>query len=411
MKPAEIEDLTESLIDLRTSARKSCEQDVQNKVELLVDKMRLLFVEQAVVELMSTHYDLGKVTAVTRLFGGLINQNFSVSTNNGRRCHRYFVKRYRKGASEKEIRFEHECNEYLTRNDFPEVARLIRAKDGRTVVEHRVKHLDSSDKLSRFAVYTYLEGEDRYGWLTPHCSMSDLASASAMFAKIHDRGFGFKAGKHAKEEPGIIPLMDVFDEYFSKLEEKTKGVLADRKSAAYFLDKLPSYRRALETCQPLKEKCNDMLELMIHGDYHPGNQKYTDNGITGVFDFDWCKQDLRLFDVAITITYFCTSWKDHENGQLFLDEIEVFLEAYQERLKDSDRIYPLTSQELSVLPEMIIMANMYVIWWDLQEIFDVEESESDEDQCLVYLDHNTKINEFALEHLEEIRTVIENVSV
>ena len=60
---------------------------------------------------------------------------------------------------------------------------------------------------------------------------------------------------------------------------------------------------------------------------------------------------------------------------------------------------------------MILLANMYVIWWDLQEIFDVEQSVSDEDECLIYLDHNTKINEYALAHLEEIRTVTEKISV
>ena len=409
MKPEEIKSLTELLVDLKTSVKTSCNQDVQEKFESLADKMRLLFVEQAVVEVMSAYYDFGEVTGVSRLFGGLINQNFSVTTNNGYRCFQLFIKRYRKEATEKEILFEHKCNAYLTNNDFPEVAKLIKAKDGRSFIEHHVKHLDPPGKTSKFAVYTFLEGEDRYGWLTPHCNMTDLANASAMFAKIHERGFGFTAGEHAKEEPKIIPLMDVFARYFDKLEEKTRNE-ADTScgaSASYFLEKLPSYRQALETCRPLKEKCQNMLELMIHGDYHPGNQKYTDHGVTGVFDFDWCKEDLRLFDVAITITYFCTSWKEHENGLLFMDEIKVFLEAYQGYLEKSETIDPLTEKELAVLPEMIILANMYVIWWDLQEIFDVEESESCEEECLVYLDHNTKINEFALENLDKIREVVE----
>jgi homoserine kinase type II len=411
MKPAEIKDLTELLIKLKTNTKEACEQNVQKNVEVLFDKMRLLFVEQAVVEIMSNYYDFGEVTSVTRLFGGLINQNFSVTTNNGNRCYRLFIKRYRREASVKEILFEHKCNEYLTANDFPEIAKLIKTRDGRTFVEHRVKHLDPPNKPSKFAVYTYLEGEDRYEWKTPNCSMSDLASASSMLAKIHERGFGFKVGEHAKEESKIIALMDEFRNYFSKFEEKAQGAMKGSKSANYFLEKLPSYLKALGKCQQLKEKCKGMLELMVHCDYHPGNQKYSDNGVIGIFDFDWCKEDLRLFDVAITITYFCTSWKNHENGVLFLDEIKVFLEAYQERLKNSNRIYALTKEELAVLPEMIILANMYVIWWDLREIFEVEQSESDEEECLVYLDHNTKINDYALEHLEEIRAVADKISV
>jgi len=406
MKPEEIKSLTELLIDLKTDVKTSCNQNVQHKFESLADKLRLLYVEQAVVEVMSTYYDFGEVTGVSRLFGGLINQNFAVTTNNGSRCYQLFIKRYRKEATEKEILFEHKCNAYLTRDDFPEVAKLIIASDGRTFIEHHIKQLDPPGKTSKFAVYTFLEGEDRYGWRTPYCSMADLASASAMFAKIHERGFGFKAGEHAKEEPKIIRLMDVFARYFDKLEEKVRGDVPCGVSAAYFLEKLPVYRQALETCKPLKEKCRGMLELMIHGDYHPGNQKYTDHGVSGVFDFDWCKEDLRLLDVALAITYFCTSWKEPENGLLFMDEIAVFLEAYQDYLAQSESIYPLTKEELAVLPEMIILANMYVIWWDLQEIFDVAESESCEEECLVYLDHNTKINEFALDNLGQLRDVV-----
>ena len=67
--------------------------------------------------------------------------------------------------------------------------------------------------------------------------------------------------------------------------------------------------------------------------------------------------------------------------------------------------------ELEVLPEMIIVANMYVIWWDLRELFEVDASESDEDECLLYLDHNTKINDFASANLEEIRAVAKKIVV
>jgi len=41
----------------------------------------------------------------------------------------------------------------------------------------------------------------------------------------------------------------------------------------------------------------------------------------------------------------------------------------------------------------------------------VEASESDEDECLIYLKHNSKINEYALAHLEEIRAVAQSIHV
>ncbi len=410
MEPAEIKDLTESLIHLKTITAEACQPDAQKAVATLIHKMRLLFVEQAVAEVMSKHYDLGQVTAVTRLFGGLINQNFSVATNDGNRRHRFFIKRYRKEADVKEILLEHKFNQHLIADGFPEIAKVLPSREGSTFVEYPVAHLDPPDMPSKFAVYSYLEGEDRYAWCTPHCNMSELASASAMFAKIHERGFGFDPGEYAKDEPKITKLMDEFPKYFAKFEAKSKGSMQGSKSAVYFLEKLPSYIEALGRCRRLKEACKGMLQLIVHGDYHPGNQKYTGNSVSGVFDFDWCKEDLRLFDVAMTITYFCTSWKKPENGVLFLDEIEVLLKAYQEKLETSDHIFPLTREELAVLPEMIILANMYVIWWDLRELFEVETSESDEDECLVFLEHNTNINDFTLANLEKIRAVAKKIS-
>jgi len=329
MEPAEIKDLTESLIRLKKLSTEACQPEAQKEVLSLLNKLRLLFVEQAVVDVMSTYYDFGEVTAVTRLFGGLINQNFSVATNDGYRRHRFFIKRYRREADVKEIMLEHKFNQHLTADGFPEIAKVLPSIDGKSFVAYPVPYLDAPDAPSKFAVYSYLEGEDRYAWRTPHCSMTELASASDKFAKVHERSFGFDPGAYAKDEPKIVKLMDAFPRYFQTFEEKSKGSMKGSKSADYFLEQQPKYIQALKRCQKLKEACEGMLEVIVHGDYHPGNQKYTGDGVTGIFDFDWCKQDLRLFDVAITITYFCTSWKEHEDGVLFLDEIKVLLEAYR----------------------------------------------------------------------------------
>ena len=407
MEPDEISAVSDSLLTLRAMTGNGCRQEVKDKAEALADQMRLIFVEQAIVEVMSTYYDFGEVTAVNRLHGGLINQSYVVATNDGRRRHRLFIKRYRREASVKEILLEHKYNAYLCADGFPEVAKCIKTKDGRSFIEHPVKNLDPPGAPSKFALYTYLDGEDRYGWLTPYCTLPEIAHASAMLAKIHERGFGFDAGEYAREEPKIIGLLDEFPKYFAEFEKKARNAEIGCKSFDYFLEHQPAYLEALDRCHPLKDDCRDMLEVMIHGDYHPGNQKYSDEGIVGVFDFDWVKQDLRLLDVALMITYFCTSWKAHENGMLFLDEIEALLEAYQNYLQGSQRIYPMTREELGALPEMILMANMYVIWWDLREIFEVEESESCEEDCLAYLDHNTRINDYALTHLDDLRAVAE----
>ena len=65
----------------------------------------------------------------------------------------------------------------------------------------------------------------------------------------------------------------------------------------------------------------DLIHMVIHCDFHPGNLKFQNNAITGLFDFDWSKVDVRCFDVALAIIYFClylSGFRFPLNGFLFL---------------------------------------------------------------------------------------------
>lgn len=61
-----------------------------------------------------------------------------------------------------------------------------------------------------------------------------------------------------------------------------------------------------------------MSHLVIHGDYHPGNVKFQDGKVSGIFDFDWSNADLRCFDVAIALLYFCSVWNGIDAGNRFV---------------------------------------------------------------------------------------------
>ena len=39
-------------------------------------------------------------------------------------------------------------------------------------------------------------------------------------------------------------------------------------------------------------------------DFHPGNVKYDRNGyVTGIYDFDWAKMDIRLFEFGLGMVF------------------------------------------------------------------------------------------------------------
>jgi homoserine kinase type II len=88
-----------------------------------------------------------------------------------------------------------------------------------------------------------------------------------------------------------------------------------------------------------------------------------------MFDFDWSKLDARIFDVGLAMVYFFLSWDEADNGALRLDELELFLNAYQNKLADGYGIGPLTPEEQVHLPELIAAANLYVMNWALQDYY------------------------------------------
>jgi homoserine kinase type II len=127
--------------------------------------------------------------------------------------------------------------------------------------------------------------------------------------------------------------------------------------------------------------------VIIHCDFHPGNLKFEGDEITGLVDFDWSKLDLRAFDVALAVWYFCASWEHAADGHLRLDEANEFLRAYQTQLLGDPVLHPLSPEEIHYLPHLIDAANIYVLYWTLRDYFG---KEVDPEEYLIYLRHGVR---------------------
>jgi homoserine kinase type II len=135
-------------------------------------------------------------------------------------------------------------------------------------------------------------------------------------------------------------------------------------------------------------------------DYHPGNLKWYDDHGVGLFDFDWTKLDYRVFDIAIGIVYFCTSWEDKDDGELRLDKAEIFLRAYQDEASRADAPGPVTDGELDVLPRMLAIAALYVVSWDIVAYY--IDRDPNDDEYLFFLEHNVAFVDFIEDHLDDL---------
>jgi homoserine kinase type II len=260
------------------------------------------------------------------------------------------------------------------------VARLHKTRDRKSYFR-RFEGQDSTEEIF-YAVFDFLPGEDRYTWVDPNCTESELANSAVVLAQFHTAASSLKpSGKRV--EPKILELLPVIADTLAACPGNSKHTAFDD----YLMDNLELVRKNIaDTRSILNEpEARQMAEIVIHCDFHPGNLKFQGEQVTGLFDFDWSKIDMRCFDVALALWYFCTSWDGPTDGQLQLDQVKVFLDAYQTCLLDHPGVGPLTPVEMRYLPAMINASNLYIFNWTIVDFY---QKEVDPQEYLVFLRHH-----------------------
>jgi homoserine kinase type II len=146
----------------------------------------------------------------------------------------------------------------------------------------------------------------------------------------------------------------------------------------------------------LRSPIYDQLHrLAIHGDFHPGNLTFQQDHVSGLFDFDWARMDVRCFDVALSIFYFCVQWQDGVDGQLDADRAVLFLQTYQNMFRGKPVIGAVNNDEKGILSDMVLAADIYVLGWILSDFYT---GHVDVDQYAGYLRHGLNYMRWAEEN-------------
>jgi homoserine kinase type II len=333
--------------------------------------------------ILSEHYGIGQLVRQERIYRGYINDSYKIEMLRDGKKSRYLLRRYRQGTPEAKVRFEHALLHELQARGFSFSPRVIATKEGTTCVkiDHRLK---KQDRMNITAVFSFLLGKDKYSWDTPLCSHGELKNSAKILSLYHNTIFGWQGTEGWRE-------LSNFDE-ISLMATKWEGYARNTAKSPideYFLEQFDDLLNMLNSNIPPQKKYHTMPRLAIHGDYHPGNIKFQDGKVTGVFDFGWSKIDVRCFDVGLAIMYFCTSWENINDGILQLDRVENFLGVYQETAKKTKTIGPLNKLELEYLPHMIHMGNLIVVDWILNDFYRTGQYPK---QYLKYLQHSISLN-------------------
>ncbi len=326
-------------------------------------------------EIVCQYYEIGELVECERLYAGYENVSYVIEAGSGSEREKYWLKEYQPGRSEPEIKFEHLVVNHVTDRGFELVARPVRTRDGGTYV----KLLDEkSGSAAFYAVFDLLPGEDKYSWTNPSCNDKELRDAAAVLARFHSTVFSLSADKEA----GIAALLPGIAKNVTDCAARVGGTVFDLYLQENLDPILQTIDRSLRAIT--RQERAEMVHQVIHGDYHPGNLKFADDRVTGLFDFCWARVDARCLEVAVALTYFCATWEGPRDGEIELSKVAAFLSAYQNALTGAHECGPLGDVELECLPAMMDAGNIYVLNWTVANFCG---READPHEYLTYLQH------------------------
>jgi len=357
--------------------------------------MEVALLRTQLVELIDENYDLGKVVEVYEIFGGYVNRSFGIYVEKNGKQQEYFVRKYKSGITDKEILFEHKLIDFSIENGLYQAAGLIQTKNKDTFIKTQ-----SGEMTDYYAIYQYLPGEDKYTWDNPNCNDTEYASAAEVLALFHNASRKFDPAGLERAEPKIMEFLPTRASVYKEFAQRDIST----KYHTYYVKQLDMILEVLNTSQIPENVWRQMPFNPCHNDFHPGNLKYSNNKATSLFDFDWSKIDLRLFDVCLALAYFCSSWDDETDGVLRLDKCAIFLKSYQQKLQELGGLVPLTAAEKDYFPTMMAAANMYLVNWDVCAYYNG--TNLNEYEYIAYLSHNVRLMKWIEKHKTEIAEMI-----
>jgi len=356
-----------------------------------------------VVDLVDNNYDLGRVTEVYEVFGGYVNRSFGIICEKDGHKSEYFVRKYKAAAFDEDVAMEHRLINYAISKGFKEAAHIHVAKDGKTYA--KIKEIIGGKPNTRiFAVYEYLGGEDKYTWIDNENSPAELRNLGDLLARLHNCTRDFDPGPISKAEPKIEVLLPDMKRIFTELAAQP----LDNKFHEYFGMSLPRILEIIDRNLIPAEAYAKMPQTPIHGDYHAGNVKFSGEKTTGLFDFDWSKIDVRLFDVCLGLVYCCTSWHVATDGQMRLDDCRYFLEGYNAAL-DGSGLEKLNSVERQYFPTMVTIAGIYLVYWCTELWYYLDPEGTNDYESIYYLIHLVRTMKWIETNKDKLSALIESV--
>lgn len=188
-----------------------------------------------------------------------------------------------------------------------------------------------------YAVMDFARGE------SPHDSTPDMITQVAtIMATMHklviDEKFTFES---KRSWPGTV--VDMTNDRIAKFEAS-----ADDPAEAFVAEVITTYVAKLS-----RHDLSRLPQGVIHGDIMWENMKFLDGKLSGIFDFDDCRESFFVEDITKTL-FFEFESAEHSLFGADGQNVGVFLAAYQ-------KVRELSPAELNAIPLLFITRFLYQV--------------------------------------------------
>lgn len=358
-------------------------------------------------EVVETDYDIGTLEEVYQIFGGAINLSYGIYVRKDGERHTWFFRKYMRHKDMNELMMEHTLLLYAKEQGFDKSATPIAAKSGLTYTERDEENPDGTVEKWYYAVYNYIPGFQTYDWINNDLSETAYRDCAKIYADFHNAVRDFDPKTYSRAENNINVLMDEFPRDFQRY-------IQSYKENGYVNSFSDNFERSqpyiAKMCEKAKIPAQDFAQLPVipcQCDPHPMNFKYNADGTaSGMFDFDWAKMEVRLFEIGFASSYFMSPW-DHEatgdtrDGNIKVEGLIDFVTTYNNRLKELGGLTPLTDLEKKYYFESVIMGVQYLIRWASEACF--KDTTLNPYEYLLYMQHEIRTLGWLEKHEAEVR--------
>lgn len=351
-----------------------------------------------VMKLVEEHYDYGKVKSLKLLTGGLNNESWKGIFEKDGKEQTLFVRIYAARKEEYEVEYESGLMHHLKNKGMKTNAQFLKSRNGKLC--EPVFRIPG--KRQFLALQEWLEGEDEYFWAESTPTKEALMSAIDAVAQLHGYAYDYEPPEGVNCKEPIFQLQ--LKHHYADFEKWSKELYQDhfkQHIGQYMVSQLEYMDKVIKMTDKLWEKPDDLPVCNIHTDTHLGNFKFVDEQVTAIFDFDWAKKDVRLYDIAMAVVTFCTSWFYDRHADINIENMKAVLAEYnREIIRTKADIGQMTEREAELLPEMMIGVNLYIHRDLLRQIY--ENRDLSDFEYLYYMIHQVECYEWIENHYDEI---------